>query len=250
MHTDDLLQYWEQEAARPFQGWDFSYLAGRYTEDQPPWSYEAHIRTALPLADTVLDIGTGGGEKLLEFRDALPPRTIATEGYPPNIPVARANLAPHGIAVIPYNAEADARMPFAAARFALIIDRHEAYDPLEIARVLRPGGVFCTQQVDGRNLDDLHALFGMTTAYPHINLAHCRRQLADAGLQITAAHDWQGRATFADVGALVYYLRAIPWEAPPDFSVRRYRELLLALHHGPPLVFSVRRFYLQARKPE
>ena len=56
--------------------------------------------------------------------------------------------------------------------------------------------------------------------------------------------------TFADVGALVYYLSAIPWNAPPDFSVPRYKDQLLALHARPRLEFTIRRFYLQAVKPK
>ncbi len=34
---------------------------------------------------------------------------------------------------------------------------------------------------------------------------------------------------FADIGSVVYYLKAIPW-AIPNFTVRRYRDRLLALH--------------------
>jgi SAM-dependent methyltransferase len=248
MNEEMLLRNWEHEAQQPFQGWDFSYLNERYHEETPPWSYEERVRALLPGAVSLLDMGTGGGEKLLEFRELFPPLTVATEGFAPNIPLATANLSAYGVQVVPYDSELDARLPFADESFQVILNRHEAYQAEEIARVLAPNGIFCTQQVDGRNLEDLHSVFGIQTAYPHVTLENFQHDLEVAGLRIQAAFDWQGKATFVDVGALVYYLHAVPWEAPPDFSVRRYKDELFALHKRPVLEFTIRRFLVQAVK--
>ncbi|MGB1287330.1 MAG: class I SAM-dependent methyltransferase [Aggregatilineales bacterium] len=250
MDKEILLKHWEAEAQKPFSGWDFSYLRGRYREEKPSWSYDALAREALRNTDTVLDMGTGGGEKLLQFRDALPEITIATEGYAPNVLVAHASLASHNIPVVPYDSETDARMPFADASFGLVINRHDSFAVTELARILRPGGVFLTQQVDGRNLADLQALFGMTIAYQHVTLSHYQQAFVATGFEIERIEDWQGVTEFSDVGALVYYLHAIPWEVPEDFSVRRYQDVLLSLHQREiPLQFTSRRFLLQGRKP-
>ena len=51
-------------------------------------------------------------------------------------------------------------MPFEDSRFDVVLNRHELDDPAEVFRVLRPGGVFLTQQVDGRDSEETHALFG------------------------------------------------------------------------------------------
>ncbi|CAM3261815.1 hypothetical protein OCAE111667_00205 [Occultella aeris] len=48
------------------------------------------------------------------------------------------------------------RLPLPDATFAVVLDRHEAYDPAEVSRVLAPGGGFLTQQVgsaDGTRLN-------------------------------------------------------------------------------------------------
>lgn len=247
MDNQQLIELWKTEAARPFQGWDFSYLQGRYSEEPLSWSYETEVRALLKTADAVLDMGTGGGEKLLEFRDALPPNTVATEGYPPNFPIAQANLAPHGISVVRYDSETDSRMPFDDGTFDLILNRHESFDAPEVFRVLRPGGVFLTQQVDGRDMADLYAIFNYVLNYPHITLANCRQSLEAAGLVVERADDWLGKVNFTDVAALVYFLRAI---IPDYFSVERFLPQLFELHQQPkPLQFSIRRFLLQARKP-
>ena len=250
MDDQALIAQWQAEEQQPFQGWDFSYLKDRWHEAQPTWSYEMFVRTLLPEADSVLDMGTGGGEKLLSFADALPPNTIATEGYPPNLPVARANLEAHGINVVPYDCGIDARLPFADNSLALVINRHEPYDALEVARILRPGGAFLTQQVDGRDLADILSVFGGESAYLHVNLATCQREVELAGLVVESAAEWAGTSSFSDIGALVYYLHAAPWNAPDDFSVERYVAQLLDLQHQRrPFTFTTRRFYIQARKP-
>ncbi len=250
MDDQALIAVWKGEEQQPFQGWDFSHLNGRWHEDQPSWSYEALVRQLLPQADSLLDMGTGGGEVLLSFKDTLPARTVATEGYPPNFSIAQSNLKPHGIQVVFYDCGLDARLPFPDNDFAAIINRHEAYDGLEIARVLRPGGVFLTQQVDGRDLDDMLAIFGVQPAYTHVNLTNCRHELEDAGLIIERADEWAGYSTFDDVGALVYFLHNAPWDAPEDFSVERYADQLLELYRNrQPLRFTSRRFVLKARKP-
>jgi hypothetical protein len=82
-----------------------------------------------------------------------------------------------------------------------------------------------------------------------VTLERCSRQVRDAGLIVERGEEWIGRTTFADVGALVYFLKAIPWEAPDDFSVERYRDVLLDLHRRRRLSFGVRWFVIQARKP-
>lgn len=249
MNEQDLLAQWKREEEQPFSGWDFSHLEGRYVESSPPWSYDQRVRTLLRQAHTVLDMGTGGGEKLLEFKDLLPESTFATEGWPPNIPVARANLGPHGIQVLPYDIETEARMPFAADTFDLVLNRHEAFDALEVARILKPGGVFLTQQVDGLSMASIAAVFGREPSSPHVTLAMCGEEVKQAGLSIEYAEEAMGKMTFSDVGAFVYYCHAIPWEAPEDFSVERYAPQLLGLHRSGRLSFDLGHFIIQARKP-
>lgn len=135
-------------------GWDFSRLDGRLRADAPPWDFEADCRTALGASRTAADLGTGGGERLLALLAALPPETApaepgqqrrtvtATEGWEPNLPVARAALAPAGVEVLAYDSEAgelrewfggaplhpEVRLPLMVAELAaagLTVDRAE-----------------------------------------------------------------------------------------------------------------------------
>ena len=73
--------------AAPFSGWDFSWLAASYTDEPLPWSYRSELARRAAGARSMLDMGTGGGEFLSRL-DLRPPRTVATEGWPPNVTVA------------------------------------------------------------------------------------------------------------------------------------------------------------------
>lgn len=250
MAVDDLVESWEREARQPFSGWDFSHLEGRYREEPPPWSYDALALSALRDASSTLDMGTGGGEKLLELTDSLPERTIATEGHRPNLAVARANLEPHGIDVAEYDSDTPSRMPFGDAEFSLVLNRHESFEATEVSRVLAPDGRFLTQQVGTDNLAELRDHFGTVPRFERATLPYYQQQLTDAGLHVELAQDWHGSAEFAEVGALVCFLSAVPWEAPDDFSVERYQKVLMALHdRAEPLRFTIHRFVLQVRRP-
>jgi SAM-dependent methyltransferase len=91
---------------------------------------------------------TGGGERLAAIVGPHGVRGVATEEWAPNVPVARARLAPLGIDIV---RGASSALPFSDACFDLVLNRHGALNAVEVDRVLRPGGWFVTQQVrDGR----------------------------------------------------------------------------------------------------
>lgn len=245
-----LLSIWRAAHEAPVTGWDFSEISGRYIEQQPPWSYSELAREVLTKAGSALDLGTGGGEVLLKLVDALPADTVATEGWAANILVATQNLSSQGIPVVQYDAEADPSLPFADQRFDVVLDRHEAYVASEVFRVLRPGGCFLTQQVDGRDFEETQAIFGGKSSYRHITLENLRSEALAAGFDVMAAEEWRGEARFTDVATLVRYLAYVPWEVPDDFSVDRYAPELLDLHNSArDLTFTQRRLYLCAMRP-
>ncbi len=253
MTSDPLVESWLREEAAPFVGWDFSYIYDRWTEEHPPWSYEDLAREALRAARSAVALGTGGGARLGKLVDAFPERMFATEAYPPNLDLARARLGPLGVTVVPYESVdvLGGPLPFADRSLDVVLDRHESYDAREVARVLRPGGRFLTQQVDGRDKPDLLARFGLTPALPQVTLGRFVAAAEAAGLVVERAEEWWGNSVFTDVGALVYYIKAT--RTVPSFSVARYesvlRTLQAELRTTGALRFRCGRFLLSARTP-
>jgi SAM-dependent methyltransferase len=199
-------------------------------------------------------MGTGGGEFLASL-SPHPPLTYATEGYPPNFPIAEARLRPLGIQVRPLDEEDPGILPFDDDMFDLVINRHEYYDPAEVWRVLHPGGRFITQQVGGEDHADLNRLLAAPepdNGYAFWTLAYARDQLAAVGFVIGLADEAFPIARFTDAGALAYYLRAIEWQIP-DFDVERYFPRLREIHRRcreeGGIASREHRFILVAERP-
>lgn len=247
---------------RPVQGWDFSWLGVRLRLSPLPWDYTSLVEGVAREAGSLLDMGTGGGEWLAAF-SPRPGCTVATEAWPPNVPVAAGRLAPLGIYLVrvepaPDNGvqapgEKRGRLPFRTGAFQVIANRHEAFLATEVARVLGPGGCFVTQQAGYG--EDIYALLGVEKPPPRgrqLSLALAVEQVEAAGLEVVGSGQGAQVLWFADVGALAWYLKAIPWIVP-GFTLAAFRDRLERLHNRMALEGPLRvhqpRFWLQAVRP-
>jgi SAM-dependent methyltransferase len=211
------------------EGWDFSWLAGRATEERPSWGYQRLLRERLAAATAALDIQTGGGEVLAGVgAENLPPTMVATEGWPPNVERAAARLHPLGAVVV---AADEAPLPFTASAFDLVSSRHPAtVHWSEIARVLEPGGTYFAQHVGSGTNVELSEYF-LGPFQPSGNRDHDVEsdRARAAGLTVVQCHNERLGLEFFDVGAVVFFLRKVIWTVP-DFTVDRYSERLRELH--------------------
>lgn len=229
MNINQLRNFWLSEEKKTFKGWDFSYIAERNSTLQLPWDYRSIVTSYMDHSKTMLDMGTGGGELLLSLN---PPKgkTFATEAYPPNVELCKNTLPHYGIDI--RQIFDDEELPFEDSYFDLIINNHEAFSPQEVFRILKPGGIFVTQQVGGHNNRELSQfLLGNETPHIHadFNLEKAQVDLREAGFMISDAMECFQPHHFFDIGALVYYAKIIEWEFP-DFSVERCFEQLCSLH--------------------
>jgi SAM-dependent methyltransferase len=211
-----------EAAAVPLQGWDFSWLNGRTLGSEPSWSYPDMARELLRDCQSLLDVDTGGGE-LLSCLAPLPARAVAVEGWAPNVPVARERLASLGVEV---RFAPDSTLPVESASVDLILDRHGRLNAEEVARVLRPGGTLLTQQVGSDDCAQINEALGAPAAYDTPwNADVATHALSAAGLTVIDARQEWPPFTFCDIGALVYQLRAVPWQVK-DFTIDRYEAAL------------------------
>jgi SAM-dependent methyltransferase len=249
MNLDELIETWKLEEQAPFIGWDFSHLDGRMIEDQAPWSYSSRAAELMRQAKAVIDLGTGGGERYLKLRPFWPKKVVATEDYPPNFRLATQRLSPYGVRVIDVPLTDVDPLPFSDGEFDLVLNRHSGFNAREVARILAPGGAFLTQQIHGLWAQDLIAAFDASPQWPDATLDKYVPQLQAAGLAITDTQEWSGQLAFTDVGAIVYYLKAVPWLVP-GFSVDTHTQYLLALQrrleNGEALAFTARKYLIEA----
>lgn len=211
-------QWLEEERIAHIHGWDFSHIGGRYEEGQDiPWNYEAIVRRYLSRDAKLLDIDTGGGEFLLSLNHPYN-NTSATEGYPPNVILCRSVLLPFGIDFREAKDVGD--LPFGDNSFDIVINRHGDFNVNELFRVLKPGGVFVTQQVGAENDRKLVDLLLPDTElpYPEQYLKKAVKKFTNVGFEILQSQEAFPKIRFYDVGALVWFARIIEWEFP-GFSV-------------------------------
>ena len=252
MTTEELIAIWKSEEDCAFiKGWDFSHILGRYEEeDSLPWDYEAVIRSFLKDDMKLLDYDTGGGEFLLSLGHPYE-NTAATEGYPPNVKLCRERLLPLGIDL--RECKDAGKIPFADESFDIIINRHGDFDPQEIKRLLKPGGLFITQQVGSENDRELveMVLPGTEKPFPHANLREQSTRFADIGFEIQHADEAFRPICFYDVSAFVWFARIIEWEFP-GFSVDRCFERLLklqrAIERDGKITGTTHRYLIVAKK--
>lgn len=229
MNKEILKSIWiEEEKAAQIHGWDFSHIYGRYEEENDlPWDYEGLVRSYLKSDLKIMDYDTGGGEFLLSLNHPYD-KTSATEGYPPNVKLCEETLLPLGIDFKECNDPSG--IPFENEAFDLIINRHGDFNAAEIFRLLRPGGIFITEQVGEDNDRDLveTVLPGTPKPFPHLNLAEQRENFENAGFKILQGEEAYRPIKFYDVGAFVWFAHVIEWEFP-GFSVDKCFDRLLKM---------------------
>ncbi|AUG79159.1 methyltransferase type 11 [Kitasatospora sp. MMS16-BH015] len=253
-HSDRTFEDLVAEAdSVSVDGWDFSWLDGRATEQRPSWGYQRLLGGRLATASAALDVQTGGGE-VLAGAGALAKLTVATESWPPNIAKATRLLHPLGAVVVADPDEPP--LPFADAAFDLVTSRHPATVWWEeIARVLAPGGSYFAQHVGHSSVFELVEYFlgpqpeqVRRARHPETDRAAAQA----AGLEVTDLRFESLRTEFRDIGAVVYFLRKVIWMVP-GFTVEQYRERLRALdariRAEGPFVAHSSRFLIEARKP-
>lgn len=161
------------------------------------------------------------------------------------------SLAPLGVRVVEASLSESDPLPFENGEFDLVLNRHSAFNPTEIGRILAVGGTFLTQQVHGLWAQDLIECLGARPQWPSSSLERYVPLLEAAGLEILDAQNWTGELTFTDVGAVVYYLRAVPWLVP-GFSVESHspqlHQLQSRVDRGDALTFEAPKYLIHARK--
>ena|SRR5436190_13786174 len=79
LQDKDYFDFLMDEANYPFTGWDFSHITAtrRMVEGALTWSYTSKILMRLRQIQSLLDMGTGGGEFLSRLRTTLKCTTTA-----------------------------------------------------------------------------------------------------------------------------------------------------------------------------
>jgi len=198
--------------------WGAGFLDGRHQPGTPSWRWPELAGPLLSDADSLLDMGTGEGGVLAGLRP-LPALTVACEEWLATVPAGVATLRPLGVRVVVAAGSDDNTaivrrrpgLPFADGSFDVVLNRHEAFDALDVHRITAPGGRFLTQQVGSDEERSVRALLGLDVQQLNWDLDVACRQLRSAGWHLAGMAEERPPAYFTDVAALVGYMRTTPW---------------------------------------
>lgn len=240
---DDLAKILQpfEDAARAMQGWTFEYEPTSLGEGLP-WDYSSSASNLLRDSRKVLDLGTGGGETFLDLIRSGNLDCVATEEWHRNAPIASETLNEVASVV----RCSSIQLPLGSSIFDVVLSKHEEIDPNEVARVLKPGGVFLTQQVVFDYLLELREFFP-DFAIREDFFPRYRREFANLCFDEKQAREYRYKIKFKELGHLVYELVAAPWTIP-GFSVNSHLEGLEKLAETGKLNFTTGYCLLEVKK--
>ncbi|MFD2305422.1 class I SAM-dependent methyltransferase [Enterococcus termitis] len=227
MKKESQKEYWKMLEGNTPIGWDFSFMTNRWSIEPLPWDYSSLVRKYLKKTMYLLDMGTGGGELLSTFGHP-DDMTAVTEGWLPNFQLLMERLLPLGVTVV-FVDETD-QLDFPDDSFDLILNSHESYDPKEVSRVLKPGGLFITQQVGDKNGRILSEKLKIADKRHSSSwsLVTAEKELLKENFEVLFKDESFPLQKFYDMEGLIYYIQRIPWEYP-EFTVTSQFESLLKL---------------------
>lgn len=157
------MQTKEHEYYEQIGNWDFSQIKYK-VEQESDWELYSKIKENSNEASVCLDLGTGGGEKVLKYYPKVG-KIIGTDFSKEMIETANSNLLTSGLENVEFKVMDNLKIEFPDETFDIISARHTIINANEIYRCLKPNGVLVIEGVDKEDCQELKDLFGRGQAY-------------------------------------------------------------------------------------
>ena len=152
------LKYYER-----IGNWDFSQIKCK-TENLTNWDFYEKIRENSNEKSLCLDLGTGGGEKVLKNYPDVG-MVIATDVFEEMIKTAKENAKKYPEKRVKFTKMNNLEMNFPSETFDLISARHTIINAKQIYESLVLGGTVVIRGVDKKDCWEIKELFGRGQAY-------------------------------------------------------------------------------------
>ncbi len=247
-HESDF-EYYEKMAH-----WSFDEY-GIHEECLTSWDLYGLLNSFATPDSRILDLGTAGGEKILEFFPDCA-EILGTDFSPAMVETARANLAKSGRKNISFKVMDNLNMDVPDEHFDIVTARHTCTDPAQILRCLKPGGHFLIRGVDKYDCWNLKLIMGggqgCNDAVP-ISIADYENVLkagfADVELVLIHTREYfKDRETFKAFLGAVPILSDVAIEGEP-LDEKLLNEYIARNTIGGMIVLYRRYYGISGRKP-
>lgn len=207
-------------------GWDFSKISKRTKTVGKKWVFLEIIKRFVNEETILLDVGTGGGEKLLRIAKFVK-KAYGIDNSKHMITTANRNLAKLKMSNVEFKLADAKKLPFKKECFNIVMCRHAPFYAEEVFRVLKPGGVFFTQQVGEKDKQNIKKIFGRGQSFgekPRSFMNKCIQELKNVGFKILRKNTYDATEYYADMADLIFLLRNTP--IIPDFDIKKDQKFL------------------------
>ncbi|MCD6114670.1 methyltransferase domain-containing protein [bacterium] len=207
-------------------GWDFSKITKRTKVVGKKWDYIKVVKKYINKETILLDIGTGGGELLLKIAPFVK-KACGIDHSRSMIKTARKNLAKSKIPNVEFKLADAKRIPFSKEYFNVVICRHSDFYPKEVFRVLKPNGIFITQQVGEKDKENIKKIFGRGQHFGKrvgTLMNKYLQELKKTGFKILKKNTYNALEYYANMEDLIFLLKNTP--IIPDFNIKKDQKFL------------------------
>ena len=205
MSHESEFNYFEKMAH-----WSFDEF-GIHSESLTDWHLYALLESFATPDSRILDLGTGGGEKVLSFFPDCA-EILGTDYSPQMVETARRSLAKSGRKNILFRVMDNLNMDVPDEHFDIVVARHTITDAGQVFRSLKPGGHFLVRGVDKYDCWSLKLEFGGGQGYDDpkpVSISDYESILA-AGFKDVELVPIHTREFFRDPETFKEFLKVVP----------------------------------------
>ena len=157
------MQTKEHEYYEALGNWNFDQIKYK-TEKLTNWDFYEKIKEYTNKDSICLDLGTGGGEKVLKYYPEVG-KIYATDFSNEMIKTANENMKMYPSRNMTFSQMDNLNMTFPEKLFDLISARHTVIDAKQIYKTLKDNGILIIEGVDQKDCWELKEIFGRGQAY-------------------------------------------------------------------------------------
>lgn len=191
-------------------GWDFSEL--KVEKEERKWNlYEKAIKKVEDRGE-LLDIGCGGGKKILKVADAFD-KVVGIDSSKAMIKKAKQNLKEAGKEDVEFKLMDAKSLEFEDESFMVITCRHAPFEADQVYRALKNGGLFITQQVSLGDKRNIKEVFGRGQGWGEEEGSFKKRllnELEEAGFEDIEVDEYEVDEFYKEAEDVIFLLKHTP----------------------------------------
>ena len=214
------------EKVGPKIGWDFSKVFERVNTIGKKWNFLDIVKNHLKKETILLDIGTGGGEKILKMAKYVE-KAFGIDISKGMIITAKKNQVESKMSNVEFKLANANKLPFPKDYFDVVTCKHAPFSVKELFRVLKPNGIFITQQVGEEDKQNIKDIFGRGQSFGEkdgTSMNKYIKELKKFGFEILKEDTYDATQYFESMEDIIFLLKNTP--IIPNFKIEKDKEYL------------------------